>query len=352
MNNYTNLGGVKYPYIDALKGFAMLLVVMGHSIAWTFEDWHIINTYNGPSPSYLWHFIYKFHMPLFIFISGLLFYNSSKKYTWGYFLKNLLRKGKGLLIPFFVVGPLLELSRNIGEWFDYWYLIVLFQCILINSFWEVIRPKFKYSLLTDVVFYLLVYNLINYVSAHANEALESVFKLSYLRYYLYFSLGILCHRYGWIVFIKKSNLCYTLSLAYYLIFFFGRELGIVPPSHYLLLVARASMCFVCVYLFYNVFVKGKFVRLLQMIGKQSLQIYLIHFFFTFNVPLIGKFSCTLVDMGKLGILTNMFFQLVYSLIISALVILICLLISRVIGESKILSPILLGRKSVSKTAYL
>lgn len=347
-----NKGNQYYQYIDTMKGFAMLLVVMGHVIAWTFADWHIINTYNGPSPSYLWHFIYKFHMPLFIFISGILFYNSRKIYTWKYFFQNLFNKFKCLLIPYFIVGPLLELSRNIGEWFDYWYLLVLFQCILINSLWEVIRPQFKYSIITDILFYLVIYNLISYGFKNASENIQYIFRLDFMRYYLYFSLGILCHRYKWINTIKRSNLLYTFSLAYYIIFFFGRELGIVPPSYNLLLIARASMCFVCVYLFYNIFNTGRIVNYLQLIGKQSLQIYLIHFFFTFNVPWIGEFSCKLVDMGKIEILTNMGFQLVYSLIISSIVICICLLISRIIGESRILSPILLGRKSKSQNPLL
>lgn len=46
-------------YIDQLKGIAILLVVLGHVIG-----------YNNCENSFLWRFIYSFHMPLFMFISG------------------------------------------------------------------------------------------------------------------------------------------------------------------------------------------------------------------------------------------------------------------------------------------
>lgn len=53
-------------YIDSIKGFAILLVVMGH----TFHD------FKGINMAFI-DFIYAFHMPLFFIISGYLGY---KKY--------------------------------------------------------------------------------------------------------------------------------------------------------------------------------------------------------------------------------------------------------------------------------
>ena len=60
-------------YIDSLKGFAIFLVVMGHVIAWQFAD-HEQAIHGGlPQVALWWHFIYAFHMPLFMFLSGFLF---------------------------------------------------------------------------------------------------------------------------------------------------------------------------------------------------------------------------------------------------------------------------------------
>lgn len=48
-------------YIDAMRGFAILLVVIGHLIQYNFEDAFHNDIFN---------IIYSFHMPLFFFISG------------------------------------------------------------------------------------------------------------------------------------------------------------------------------------------------------------------------------------------------------------------------------------------
>lgn len=53
-------------YIDWLKGIAIILVVMGHVIGF--------DIYSGDScmNSFLYRLISSFHMPLFIFLSGLV----------------------------------------------------------------------------------------------------------------------------------------------------------------------------------------------------------------------------------------------------------------------------------------
>lgn len=47
-------------YIDRLKGLAILAVVMGHIIYFVF---HL-------NEDLIWGYIYSFHVPLFIFLSG------------------------------------------------------------------------------------------------------------------------------------------------------------------------------------------------------------------------------------------------------------------------------------------
>ena len=53
-------------YIDVIKGFAILCVVVGHVLEFCFGD---VNA-NYKNPLYV--AIYSFHMPLFAFISGIL----------------------------------------------------------------------------------------------------------------------------------------------------------------------------------------------------------------------------------------------------------------------------------------
>lgn len=99
-------------YVDSLKGFAILLVVMGHVIAWFFKSYMDILPMQ-PSPMRLWHIIYSFHMPLFMFISGYLFGMSHFRTVKEYLVK-MWKKAMMLLIPWLVCGMLLNLARGGG----------------------------------------------------------------------------------------------------------------------------------------------------------------------------------------------------------------------------------------------
>lgn len=96
---------------SVLRFLAILLVVFSHSTYST-----IFSTYGGfdyaladYSPLFnfavsITTFIYTFHMPLFIFISGTLFYNEIKKYSFKEFVQ---KKFKRLVIPYLAFGVLL-----------------------------------------------------------------------------------------------------------------------------------------------------------------------------------------------------------------------------------------------------
>ena len=73
--------------IDALKGFAIVLVVSGHAIqssTCSFDE----NVY--------FRIIYSFHMPLFMFLSGLVASHSCDVPVWPYLKKKFI----ALVVPF------------------------------------------------------------------------------------------------------------------------------------------------------------------------------------------------------------------------------------------------------------
>ena len=82
MNLVKNENKKKYIYIDVAKGIGMFFVIWGHIIL------------HGP----IYNFIYSFHMPLFFFLSGLLF-TASKYKTIREFVK---RRIKTLIIPYLI----------------------------------------------------------------------------------------------------------------------------------------------------------------------------------------------------------------------------------------------------------
>ncbi len=75
--------GKRLDYIDALKGFGIILVVLGHM--------HF--GYEVP-----YQYIYAFHMPLFFLVSGYLYKRPVRM------ADGIKKKVKGLLVPYFIFG--------------------------------------------------------------------------------------------------------------------------------------------------------------------------------------------------------------------------------------------------------
>ena len=75
-------------WIDTARGLGLLAVFIGHLNAFYATAW-----------------VYTFHMPLFFFLSGLL-YSGCKKYT---FIQFAWRRFKSLVIPYFTLGTVIAL---------------------------------------------------------------------------------------------------------------------------------------------------------------------------------------------------------------------------------------------------
>lgn len=105
-------------YIDFLKGIGIILVICGH----------------GQIPEHLAAWIYSFHMPLFMFLSGLVYkekYATAKEFV--------LQKVKQLLYPYFILGTLI---------------------IVYNSLFDFLRGKFQLVKLGKRILALLYGNYI------------------------------------------------------------------------------------------------------------------------------------------------------------------------------------------------
>ncbi len=82
--------GKRIDYIDSLKGFAIILVVIGHVIQYYYCPTDFDN-------KILFRCIYSFHMPLFFIISGFVSYFSTNQFlSWKCISKNSVR----LMAPF------------------------------------------------------------------------------------------------------------------------------------------------------------------------------------------------------------------------------------------------------------
>lgn len=114
-------------FIDALRGFTMLLVVYSHI--------QIISIGITPDVFTLNSIFVNFFMPLFFFISGFILYK--KEYNWNIlnFIFFIKKKFLALIIPtlFFIILysecfniPFCEIIKDNFK-FGYWFTITLFE---------------------------------------------------------------------------------------------------------------------------------------------------------------------------------------------------------------------------------
>lgn len=97
-------------FIDQLKGIAIFLVVLGHLVG-----------HNAGRDNFLWTFIYSFHMPLFMFISGYLasVTSGTEPLGWRKIGLSIRKKCRTLLLPPMIWGiaiPAILFSNTSFSW--------------------------------------------------------------------------------------------------------------------------------------------------------------------------------------------------------------------------------------------
>ena len=121
---------------DILKFFLMFLVVLGHIAAGY--------TYGYRSMRSLYVLIYSFHMPLFIFLSGMFSKNTinNKRYSkmFSYLLIYIFSKFLFSLYGLFDSGKF-EFNLIKGNGLP-WYMLAMFVFMLVTSSLQNIKPKY------------------------------------------------------------------------------------------------------------------------------------------------------------------------------------------------------------------
>jgi len=95
---------IRYPYLDKLKGAAIILVILFHTVNWNSSSHSVVVN------SYLLNALMPMLMPTFFGISGFLLYSSKVEKTGSW----ILDKAKYLLIPHFAIDILWYLFSLVG----------------------------------------------------------------------------------------------------------------------------------------------------------------------------------------------------------------------------------------------
>lgn len=207
--------GNRNGFVDALKGYAIILVIVGHSIQ--------SNSVNFDE-NIIFRIIYSFHMPLFMFLSGFVLWLQRAKINYIY----LLKRSMTLVIPFFTVYILnyfltssfhqfsllmylrdLVVAPDLGVWF-LWTLFLNY--LLFFAIYKLIY-SLKLEKYEEII--MLVFSLILYYLP------LSTFGFTFVRwYFFFFMIGYLLGK-NYRLIRKYRNKIELIGIILFPIFVFG-----------------------------------------------------------------------------------------------------------------------------------
>ena len=272
----------RFKHIDALKGLAIILMVMGHVLSSFYQDPYLVYESEPRSAMLLFRIIYSFHMPLLIFLSGYVTLRLSD-YSLRNCMLTLWRRFRTLIIPFFTVG-LLRYVLFPEYFLDYWFIWILFQFILLTLCIEYVcslLPKYSSNIsmvvISLIALFLQYYNRVLYYYDHL-----PFIDVSHWALYIFFVAGIACAKYKVLDRLLDNNMIYTLAVVIFigltlLVTIFGKQLPLWSKWNCALPFSAIVML---MHLFRRVLESDRnYYKLLMRVGENSLSIYLFHFFF-------------------------------------------------------------------------
>ncbi len=337
-------------YIDNIKGFAIFLVVMGHVIANWFTDFYAVLANDTGNQLVVWKLIYSFHMPLFMFCSGLFQPVLTADSTIKDVFITIVRRFKVLMVPYIFSGMILWYVS--GQPSFYWFLLILFEFIVINIVLSFIASRCgRRSNWVEGILFLMAFLAIHVASRHGEKyEILPLLDISHLGHYIYFTAGYLMAKYKMLDKLLAKNTLYTIAFIVFIVLYLMLNVYHIEITKGGILInplRPLAAIFVVFYLFKSM--KDNIIsRWMNHLGRHSLEIYILHFFFLLKLPAIGDMIAQLANRG--GAKITFVLGILLSLLIAAITIYFCKVVYLVISRSNILSQLLLGRNYENRAA--
>ncbi|MDC0177550.1 acyltransferase family protein [Polaribacter sp.] len=280
----------KIDWVNYSKAIGIILVVFGHV-------WRGINAKGLLTNNFAFllidDLVYSFHMPLFFLISGFFVSNSFSKYN----NKDLVnKKAKTLMYTYFVWSTVqilvnIILSNYTNNSTDFWAILKLVY-LPISPFW------YLYSLFLMYLLYVftssiniklnLFLSIILYLVPNTGISLvENLFN-----FYIYFVLGSLFFNFIVQYNERVQTLFFSIPL-FFLSFFIYKYILKVDDIRFYFIPAIIGSIIV-----FNLSKVLSNNKILNLLGNNSLIIFLLHIFFTagtriFLFNILGVSSVTL-----------------------------------------------------------
>lgn len=330
--------GNRIEYIDNLKGFAILFVVVGHVLEKS------LNIHDMPINT----FYSSFHMPLFMFLSGIFAMKGMDCYTISEILRFIKKKTLRLMLPFIIVGGIYSIIHFnslspvlLGDSRCFWFLPALYYCMIVELIINIIKSFLpKDTFVVDLIIQIIIWAFVSTIYYFG-------YNIPYLyRFVVFFPFFLIGHYYAkYLEFrhsIQSSKELLSISILCFFIFLYLQTRIGIPFGF-----TGIFSIIIITHLLYDKNCPPQFlkrVRILGYIGKFSLEIYLFHWFLLPSLMPIGDYLLKLGINDEIINNGNFVLLLLSSLTISLPIIFICILISNIIRQSYFFYLIIFGQK--------
>jgi len=275
-------------YIDYSKAVAIFFVVLGHVLLF------VMSGEKSPVLGYLTEWIYSFHMPLFVFLSGLVirtsFMNNSE------IISDLYKRFRQLIVPFLLFGIIITLMWGL-TWRDLfisdgksglWYLPVLFYLYLI-VYLITLAKRITEKVWFEVLLYLLVYVVLKGMNHFLPDSLRGALCMYRLQlYFPIFAVAVLIQRKHLQDKIFGSKVCVFFATVLFAVLSLLQIKGcrFIMLDYYIAFSAIGSIIGL-VYLLSN---NGGKSWLLDYVGRRTVKVYIYHYLLIIPISIhcIGK----------------------------------------------------------------
>ena len=313
-------------YIDRLKGFAILAVIFGHLCMWQLGSFH--------SPTW---FVGTFHMATFLFLSGLVITPPS--------ISKCITKLMQFMFPALIIGSIYAYYKNTDilrflhhdSKLGYWYLFVLSEYYVMMMFYHYVN-KFdgKKGVIADIVFAVVAFVCLaglHFLFGKKVSDLFCVYKMC--THWPVFFLGYMVKKYKGLNEFVFSKVGYSIMLLAYVLclfldyreiwYYIGIPMGVFAALFFANLFQRREQ--------QTSLVEKELARL----GRNSLDIYIYHFFFLWTISLhpVGTYC---YETG------NMLLFVLIAAGLSVVIAYICLLVGYILKSSTLLQTIIYGNR--------
>ena len=258
-----------------MKIICVLLVVIGHILNFYVSGGAVFIEDNSSFIN-IRNFIYSFHMPVFVAISGAIYYKQKEIGKYRNNIKFIKNKFDRLLVPYIVFSlfllPVMCYIWNVRNFFSFyyesfilakdsrhlWFLLMLFYVfIFFNSFELYIR---KWKILSLILFISFCYLFSNYVT--------NVFCIvQFFKYLIWFYLGFLFENY-------RDKVFCVIKRTWFFLFLYVIISGSIGFNK---VTINAPVCFCLLYFVCSkISVVGKSVNMISGFVDYSMGIYLFH----------------------------------------------------------------------------